>query len=182
MPAKEDCYSVEISEVYDPDQEDCVIEKIRGYVKKEAEELKEYFTETDTIEVKKLSEGDAKKLAVELEGIDVKVLVLSGKKSEKKAKETEKIRCPKCRAVLESLDWRCPECYYEFPEYDYEDESGNGDSSFNESPVGDSSFDEASADEASADEASADEASADQESGDESPDDDSSSDESPDDD
>jgi hypothetical protein len=149
MPAKDDRFSVEISEVYDPDQEDSVIEKIKGYVKKEAGELKGYFSETDTIVVKKLSEGESKKLAGELEGIDVKVHVLSGKKSEKKAKETEKIRCPKCKAVLEFLDWRCPECFYEFPEYEYEDES----------PVGDSSLDEMSKDESSGGDSSSDESS-----------------------
>jgi lipopolysaccharide biosynthesis regulator YciM len=141
MPAKEkdERFTVEISEVYDPDQEEFVIEKIKGYMKKEAEELKEYFTETDTIVVKRLSEADAKKLAAGLESVDVKVLVLSGKKAKENEETTEKIRCPKCHATLEFLDWRCPECYYEFPEYDYEDESGDGDSSFDESGNGDSS-------------------------------------------
>ncbi|MBN2322562.1 MAG: hypothetical protein JXQ30_02410 [Spirochaetes bacterium] len=143
MPAKEkdESFTVEISEVYDPDQEEFVIEKIKGYMKKEAEELKEYFAGTDTIAVKRLSEADAKKLASGLESVDVKVLVLSGKKAKENEETTEKIRCPKCHAMLEFLDWRCPECYYEFPEYDYEDESGNGDSSFDESGNGDSSSD-----------------------------------------
>jgi len=145
MPAKDDRFSVEISEVYDTDQEDCVIEKIKGYVKKEAKELKEHFSETDTIVVKKLSEGESKKLAGELEGINVKVQVLSGKKRDKKAKETEKIRCPKCGAVLEFLDWRCPECFYEFPEYEYEDESSGGDSSLNETNGDESSDGDSSA-------------------------------------
>jgi Zn finger protein HypA/HybF involved in hydrogenase expression len=161
MPAKEkdERFSVEISEVYDPDQEDRVIEKIKGYMKEKAEELKEYFTETDTIEVKKLSEANAKKLAAALEGVDVKVLVLSGKKSEKKAKETEKIRCPKCHALLEFLDWRCPECYYEFPEYEYEDESPTGDSSFEKAPTDKASSDQASRDESPGDDLSSGESS-----------------------
>ena len=89
MPAKDDRFSVEISEVYDPDQEDVVIEKIKGYVKKETEELKAHFSETDTIVVKKLSEGESKKLAGDLEGFNVKVLVLSGKKGGKKADRWE---------------------------------------------------------------------------------------------
>lgn len=143
MPVKDDRFSVEISEVYDPDQEDLVIEKIKGYVKKETEELKEHFSESDTIVVKKLSEVESKKLAGEFEGTDVKVLVLSGKQGKKKAKETEKILCPKCGAALEFIDWRCPECYYQFPEYEYadetsEDESSDGDSSSDEPGEGDS--------------------------------------------
>ena len=133
MPAKDDTYSVEISEVYDPEQEDTVIEKIKGYSKKDSGALKELFAETDTIEVKKLSKTDAEKLAGELESIDVKVRVTSGKKTGKKAQESEKVRCPKCGAALEFLDWRCPECYYEFPEYEYMDESPD-ESSADEAP------------------------------------------------
>jgi len=142
MPVKDELFSVEISEVYDPDQEDFVIEKIKGYMKKKTEELKEHFTESDTIVVKKLSEVESKKLAGEFEGTEVKVLILSGKQGKKKAKETEKIRCPKCGAALEFIDWRCPECYYQFPEYEYEDESVDGDSPIDESGDGDSSSDE----------------------------------------
>jgi rubrerythrin len=118
MQAKDDRFSIEISDIYDPDQEDFVIEKVKGYLKKEREELKDHFKETDTISVKKLSKDDAERLAKELESIDVKVALKSGK-PKKKEEDKEVIRCPKCGAKLEYQDWRCPECYYEFPDYEY---------------------------------------------------------------
>jgi lipopolysaccharide biosynthesis regulator YciM len=34
-------------------------------------------------------------------------------------KEADKVRCPSCGFVLEFLDWRCPECYHEFSEYEF---------------------------------------------------------------
>jgi tRNA(Ile2) C34 agmatinyltransferase TiaS len=119
MAQKKNSFSVEISDIYEEEQEDFVIEKVVSFVKQNREELKEHFKTTDTIEVKRIAEEDAQKLCTELEGKDlsVKMYNVDQKKQEKEANQ---IRCPKCNTVLESLEWRCPECYYEFPEYEYQ--------------------------------------------------------------
>jgi tRNA(Ile2) C34 agmatinyltransferase TiaS len=119
MAQKKNSFSVEISDIYDEEQEDFVIEKVVSFVKQNREELKEHFKTTDTIEVKRIAEEDAHKLCTELEGKDlsVKMYNIVQKRQEKEATQ---IRCPKCNTVLESLEWRCPECYYEFPEYEYQ--------------------------------------------------------------
>ena len=61
-------FNVEISDIFDEDQEDLVIEKVSSYVKKSVEELKEYFQSTDTIEVRRISKDEAESLCRELEG------------------------------------------------------------------------------------------------------------------
>ena len=151
MTATNDRYSIEISEIYEEEQEDFVIEKVKGLLKKNKEELKAYFNETDTLVIKKLSKSDAEKLAKEFDSIEVKVEVKSGKEKKKVEKEPE-IRCSKCGAKLEFKEWRCPECLYEFPDYEFLDET---------------SSDEGSSDQGSSDQGSADEGSSDEESSDE---------------
>ena len=111
-------FNVEISDIFDEDQEDLVIEKVSSYVKQSVEELKEYFQSTDTIEVRRISKEEAESLCRELEGKELSVRMFDVKKRQKEH-EAEQIRCPKCRTVLESMEWRCPECYYEFPEYEF---------------------------------------------------------------
>ena len=119
MAQKKNSFSVEISDIFDEEQEDFVIEKVVSFVKQNREELKEHFKTTDTIEVKRIAEEDAQKLCTELEGkeLSVKLYNIEQRKQEK---EENQIRCPKCNTVLESLEWRCPECYYEFPEYEFQ--------------------------------------------------------------
>jgi hypothetical protein len=34
------------------------------------------------------------------------------------------VRCPKCGFTLEFADWRCPECFYEFPDFDFVGDEG----------------------------------------------------------
>ena len=118
MAQKKNNFCVEISDIFEEDQEDFVIEKVVSFVKQNREELKEHFKTTDTIDVRRLTEEDAKKLCTELEGkeLSVKMTDIQQKKQEK---EDSQVRCPKCNTALESLDWRCPECYYEFPEYEF---------------------------------------------------------------
>jgi rubrerythrin len=134
MTATNDRYSIEISEIYEEEQEDFVIEKVKGLLKKNKEELKTYFNETDTLVIKKLSKSDAEKLAKEFDSIDVKVEVKSGKAKKKAEKEPE-IRCSKCGAKLEFEDWRCPECLYEFPDFDFSDDTSSDEESSDQGPV-----------------------------------------------
>jgi rubrerythrin len=121
MPENKNNYSIEITEIYEPEQEDFVIENVKGILKKNYEELKNYFKETDSIKVKKLTEEQAKALSQKLESVEVKVEI-TGEKNKKKVDKPPVIKCPKCGSKLEYLDWRCPECFYEFPEYDFKDE------------------------------------------------------------
>ena len=158
MATTTDRYSIEISEIYEEEQEDFVIEKVKGLLKKNKEELKAYFNETDTLVIKKLSKSDAEKLAKELDSIEVKVEVKSGKQKKKVEKEQE-IRCSKCGAKLEFEDWRCPECFYEFPDYDFLDETSSDQGSSDEG-----SSDQGSADQGSSDQGSSDQGSDDQKS------------------
>jgi lipopolysaccharide biosynthesis regulator YciM len=118
MAQKKNSFCVEISDIFDEEQEDFVIEKVASFVKQNREELKEHFQTTDTIDVRRLTEEDAKKLCAELEGKDLS-LKMSDIQQKKQEKEENQIRCPKCKTALETLDWRCPECYYEFPEYEF---------------------------------------------------------------
>lgn len=124
MAQKKKSYSVEISDILEPEQEDFVIDKIGRFVKQNVEELKEYFKATDTIVVKRMSEEDAKNLCEVLKNRDLSVSMYDVQERQKE-RESEQIRCPRCGFVLESLEWRCPECYYEFPEYGFEDEGEN---------------------------------------------------------
>ncbi len=119
MAKKEKYYSVEITDIFEPEQEETVIAKAGKYVRQTDEELAELFKTTDTLVVKKLTKDEAKQLIDELEGADLSMRMYSiGEKS--KQKEASVIRCPKCGFVLEYAEWRCPECYYEFPDYDLE--------------------------------------------------------------
>ena len=118
MPAKKNVICVEISDILNPEQEDSVIEIVKGYLKKDEEELKDYFEQTDTIEVRRLSEEEAKKISASLKSIkdiSVKVYNIDEKKVDK---ESTAVKCPKCGFVLEFADWRCPECFHEFPDFE----------------------------------------------------------------
>ena len=118
-------FNVEISDIFDDEQEDYVIEKVGERVRQSAEELKEYFKTTDSIEIKRLSEEEAKALCDALDGHDLNVRMYDVAQKQVE-REDEKIRCPKCGAVMEALEWRCPECYHEFPEYDFQDDTSEG--------------------------------------------------------
>ncbi len=117
MPTKKNVYCLEISDIFEAEQEDFVIETIKPYMKEDREALKEYFEKTDTIEVKRLEKEEAEKLKATLaeEDLTVRIYNVKEKKEEQAA---AKIRCPKCGHILEFPDWRCPECYYEFPDYE----------------------------------------------------------------
>ena len=119
MAQKKNNFGVEISDVYEEEQENLVIEKVASFVKQNEEDLKEHFKTTDTLNVKRITEEDAQKLVGELEGKDLSLKVYNIEQK-KKEKEENQIRCPKCNTVLETLEWRCPECYYEFPEYEFQ--------------------------------------------------------------
>jgi hypothetical protein len=119
MAQKKNSFGVEISDIYDEEQEDFVIEKVVSLVKQNREELKEHFKTTDTIDVRRISEENAQKLCRELEGRDLS-LKMYNLELKKQENVTNEIRCPKCNTVLETLEWRCPECYYEFPEYEFQ--------------------------------------------------------------
>ncbi|KPJ89818.1 MAG: hypothetical protein AMS17_00395 [Spirochaetes bacterium DG_61] len=120
MAVKKNLYCVEISDILEPEQERFVIEKVKAYVKKKEEDWEEYFETTDTLDIKRLAEGEAKQLASSLEGKDLSVRVYQiGEKAEEM--ESRKSRCPRCGHVMEFPDWRCPECFYEFPDYEFED-------------------------------------------------------------
>jgi lipopolysaccharide biosynthesis regulator YciM len=118
MAQKKNIFVVEISDIFDEEQEDFVIEKVASYVKQNREELKEHFQTTDTIEVRRITEEEAKKLCAELEGKELSVKVHDMQQRQQE-KEEGQIRCPKCGTVLETFEWRCPECYHEFPEYEF---------------------------------------------------------------
>ena len=122
---KEKLYYVEISDIIEPEQEDRVIEVVSPYLNKSYEELKDYFQTTDTIEVRRLSKEKADALAEEFNGLEVTVKILSIDEKREKAASGQ-IRCPRCGHVLDYPDWRCPECYYEFPNYEFvgDDELG----------------------------------------------------------
>ncbi|RKX94694.1 MAG: hypothetical protein DRP84_06400 [Spirochaetes bacterium] len=121
MAKKKDLYYVEITDIIEPEQEDKVIEVVNSYVKKGYQEMKDYFQQTDTLQVKKLSKEDAEGIVSKLEGIEVITKIYSHEDKIKEA-QSNKIRCPRCGYVLEYPDWRCPECYYEFPDYEYVDD------------------------------------------------------------
>ena len=119
MAKKEKQYTVEITDIFEPEQEETVIEKAGKYVRESDEELKEFFKTTDTLIVKKLTESEAKTLVGSLDGAALTVRMYSADRKTKQ-KETNEIRCPKCGFVLEYPEWRCPECYYEFPDFELE--------------------------------------------------------------
>jgi rubrerythrin len=120
MAVKKKNYCVRISEILQPDQEQFVMERLAAHIKKDAKEWEDYFRGTDTVEIKRLSEEEAASLAATLEGneLEVSVYRLSEKAAEN---ESVKLKCPRCGYAMEYPDWRCPECFYEFPEYDFDD-------------------------------------------------------------
>jgi rubrerythrin len=125
MKEKEKRFSLEISDVIEPEQEAAVIEAVKEYVKKNHDELREYFKSTDTIEVGGLGESEARSLLQRLERCKVTTSLRgpgAGRGDAADSGERASVTCPQCGTRLESLDWRCPECFYEFPEYDYRDE------------------------------------------------------------
>lgn len=135
MPAKKNIYYVEISDILEPEQEDSVIEIVKDLLNKNAETLREYFEKTDTIEVKRLTEAEAKNLSERLKDIkdiNIRVYSINNKIEEK---ESTVVKCPKCGFILDYPDWRCPECFYEFPDYELagddeekgDDEENTGD-------------------------------------------------------
>jgi len=131
MKEKKKLFCIEVSDILEPEQEDFVIEKVKGYLNKDSGELKDYFKTTDTLKVKKLSKEEANNLSRELSEVDVSINVYNTQ--EKKMKEeSSRVKCPKCGHVLEYPEWRCPECYYEFPDYsfdsDLEKDEDNADS------------------------------------------------------
>jgi len=119
MAKREKYYSVEITDIFEEEQEKTVIAKAGKYVKQTDEELTELFKTTDTLVVKKLTEEEAKQLIDELDGMDLSVRMHSTDEKSKQ-KESSAIKCPKCGFILEYAEWRCPECYYEFPDYELE--------------------------------------------------------------
>jgi len=113
---------VEISDIFEAEQEDFVIDNVGERVGKSREDLKEYFSTTDTVVVKRLTREEADELSSRLENLELSVRIYDmDEKSEEKAKG--EIRCPKCGCVLEFQDWRCPECYYEFPDFELGDDN-----------------------------------------------------------
>ena len=121
MPTKKNVFCVEISDILEPDQEDFVIDNIKEYVKKDRESLKEYFEKTDTIEIRRISKEEAEKIADSLQGKEISIRIYNiGEKKEEK--ESPRIKCPRCGFKLDYSDWRCPECFYEFPDYEFSDE------------------------------------------------------------
>jgi len=121
MAKKKDLYYVEITDIIEPEQEDKVIEVVGSYLNKEYQELKDYFQQTDTIQIKKLEKDEAENIVEKLVGLDVVTKIYSQKEKLKEA-QSGMIKCPRCGYVLEYPDWRCPECYYEFPDYEYVDD------------------------------------------------------------
>lgn len=119
MAKREKQYSVEITDIFETEQEETVIAKAGKYVRQTDEELAELFETTDTLVVKKLTEDEAKKLIDALDGMDLTIRMYAADKKSKK-QEAGVIKCPKCGFVLEYSEWRCPECYYEFPDFDLE--------------------------------------------------------------
>ena len=119
MPVKKNIYYVEVSDILEPEQEDPVIEIVKGHLNKDTETLKEYFEKTDTIEIKRLTKAEAQNLSERLKDIeDINVRIYDRDEKIEEKKSTV-VKCSKCGFILEYPEWRCPECYYEFPEYDF---------------------------------------------------------------
>jgi len=118
MAKKTTSFCIEISDILEPEDEDQIIKIIGPYLKKEYDELKQYFQTTDTIEVRRISNETAHTIERQCEGLEVSTRIYSIEEKRIEA-ESKQIRCPRCGAVLEYPDWRCPECYYEFPDYTF---------------------------------------------------------------
>lgn len=117
MTNKSDDRRMVISDIIEPEQEDKVIEAVGGIVKKERAELKEYFMKTDTIQLEGLAKDEAERLAKKLEQTGVSVEVSSYDEAGEAGSGS--VRCPQCGCAVEGGDWRCPECYFEFPDYEF---------------------------------------------------------------
>jgi hypothetical protein len=121
MTKKNDDRRVVISDIIEPEQEEKVIEAVDGIVKKEREELKEYFMRTDTIVLEDLSKDEAERLVKKLKETGVSVEVSSyGEAGEAGSRS---VRCPQCGCAVEGGEWRCPECYFEFPDYEFQEDA-----------------------------------------------------------
>ena len=121
MTKKRDDHRMVISDIIEPEQEDKVIEAVSGIVKKERAELKEDFMKTDTIELESLSKDEAERLVKKLKETGVSVEVSSyGEAGEV---GSGSVRCPQCGRTVEGGDWRCPECYFEFPDYEFREDA-----------------------------------------------------------
>lgn len=59
--------------------------------------------------IKEINNIDCKELICEL--------IKNGYLNQNKAKQTNKIGCPKCGSIVHNTEWRCPECYCEFENY-----------------------------------------------------------------
>jgi rubrerythrin len=120
MAVKKQPYCVQVSDILEPEQERFVAEQLRVYIKKDAQEWEEYFQSTDTVEIKRLSKEEADRLAKSLEGKELSIRVYH-RNEKAEEKESQKLKCPRCGHTMEFPDWRCPECFYEFPDFDFEE-------------------------------------------------------------
>jgi rubrerythrin len=119
-------FCLRITDVIEPEQEAAVIEAVKDYVRKSNDELRAYFRATDSIEVGGLEEREAVSIREKLERWNVTMRIRGsdeGGGDAAASRERAQVICPRCGTRLESLDWRCPECFYEFPEYEYRDEA-----------------------------------------------------------
>ncbi|MFW6181094.1 MAG: hypothetical protein ACOC8N_05040 [Spirochaetota bacterium] len=111
---------LEVSDIIEPEQEDAVIRALAA-LGRSGEELRERFRTTDTCTVKNLSPEQARALAEELRAHRLEVRTIDPRKQES-TPDQESVRCPRCGHLLEFVDWRCPECYYEFEDYRFDDD------------------------------------------------------------
>jgi len=118
MPKKKENYCVEISDILEPEQEDRVIEIVGTYLNKDYDALKAHFQSTDTVEVRRISKEKAHAIETQCNELELTTRIYSIDEK-KKESEAHRVRCPRCGAILEYPDWRCPECYYEFPDYTF---------------------------------------------------------------
>ncbi len=122
---KDTLLTLEISDVFEPKQEAAVIEAVKDRAGKTGAELSAHFKATDSITVGGLTEAEADAIRRELEPLGVTVRARgtgAEARDEDGEPKREAVACPRCGSILETLDWRCPECFYEYPEYEYRDE------------------------------------------------------------
>jgi len=119
---------LEISDIMEPEQEDAVIRALEG-MGRSGEELRERFRTTDTCVVKDLSPDTARALADDLRAHGLEVRTIDPRKQESPP-DPGSARCPRCGHLLEFADWRCPECYYEFEDYRFEDDQETHDTRY----------------------------------------------------
>jgi rubrerythrin len=117
---------LEISDIIEPEQEEVVIRQLVGVVDEDEEKLREHFRTTDTYVVQNLSKTQARSLTAALKDQDLSIRTIDPIDVESKP-DQERVRCPNCGFVLEFADWRCPECYYEFTDYEFSGEDDLSD-------------------------------------------------------